>query len=108
MTTTDSTTTPARDPVTVPALVRQSCAHCDRDGQLVCQSVQPKPAYSNPAKYPFDPAGPWVFRMYLCRWHRAAWNRNRMDCQRKMTVLEYADDATLLANTTNQTSSGAR
>lgn len=79
-------------------MVRHSCNLCARDGELVCQAVETKPVNSNPAKYHSDPAGPWVFRYYLCRWHRAAWNRTRMDCQRKVTVLEYVDDATLLAN----------
>jgi|GEM_PF-3491937 len=77
--------------------VRHSCELCNRAGQLVCQTVEPKPANSKLDKYPQDPRGPWVFRYWLCRWHRAAWNRTRMDSQRKMTVLEYVDDATMLA-----------
>ena len=41
---------------------------------------------------------PWVFRYYLCRWHRAAWNRTRLEGQKKMTVLEYRPDSELLPN----------
>jgi hypothetical protein len=77
------------------------CVICKREGQLVCQSVEPMPRDSDPSRYPGDATGPWVFRGYLCRWHRGAWNRTRMDCQHKMTVIEYVDDATLLANQRN-------
>ena len=81
------------------ALVRHSCELCSRDGQLVCQSVKHNPT---------NPASPWVFRYYLCRWHRAAWNRQRIDCQRKMTVLEYVDDKTLLANSAMRINEAAK
>jgi hypothetical protein len=65
------------------------CVFCDRPGTLVCQSVQPAPAN--------DPTlGPWVFRYYMCRWHTGAWNRKRLDCQRRMVPLEFVPDAVLL------------
>ncbi|NCC62989.1 MAG: hypothetical protein EOM12_19225 [Verrucomicrobiae bacterium] len=73
--------------------VGYSCEKCNREGQLVCQSVQP-PLEMKRGEAPV----PWVFRYYLCRWHRAAENRSRTNGQRKMNVLEYIDDATLLAN----------
>ena len=79
-------------------IVSHSCELCGRDGRLVCQSVEPAPANSDPSRYPGDPTGPWVFRYYLCRWHRSAANRTRTKGQRKMTVIEYVDDAVLLAN----------
>ncbi len=40
--------------------------------------------------------GRWVFRYYLCPWHRAANNRYRDAWQQKTVVLEYVDDETLL------------
>ena len=76
--------------------VRHTCEKCNRDGDLVCQTVHPPPRNSDPSRYPGDLTGPWVFRYYLCRWHRAALNRTRMDRQSKTTVIEYVDDATLL------------
>ncbi len=78
-----------------------TCALCPREGQLVCQTVEPPPANSDPARFPGDPTGPWVFRYYLCRWHRGARNRTRLDRQRKAAVVEYVDDATLIANSTS-------
>ena len=63
------------------------CENCGkRPGQLVCQDAIPgqKQAY----------CVPWVFRHYLCRWCRAAWNRTH---RRRLTVLDHRPDAEVLA-----------
>jgi len=85
------------------AIVRHSCEKCNREGQLVSQTVQP-PLEMKRGEAPV----PWVFRYYLCRWHRAGWNRTRMDGQRKLTVLDYVDDETLLANAELSFKKGAK
>jgi hypothetical protein len=69
------------------------CNRCHREGDLVCQTVRPKPQNS---RFPSDPKGPWVFRYYLCRWHRAAGNRTRMAGLRRIKIINYIDDAILL------------
>lgn len=73
-----------------------TCDMCNRPGQLVCQSVHP------------GADGPWVFRYYLCRWHRAGWNRTRLENQRKIVVREYVDDATLLGGAQRTLDSDSR
>jgi hypothetical protein len=74
------------------------CANCfKRIGDLVCQAAMPAQRTLKP---PIPE--PWVFRHYLCRWCRGAWNRHRMPTQRPMTVLEYKPDADVLANRRNQ------
>ncbi len=65
----------------------KQCALCYRPGQLVTQAVQPPNALG---------IGPWVFRYYLCPWHRGAENRRRCEGQKKTVVIEYVDDETLL------------
>jgi len=66
------------------------CNNCHiREGDLVRQVVMPsfKPHISEP----------WVFRYYLCRWCRGAWNRYRLPTQQKITVLKYRPDAELVS-----------
>jgi hypothetical protein len=70
------------------------CEKCNREGQLVDQAAQPGSKHGPPSMH----YAPWVFRYYLCRWDRAAWNRTRLDGQKKMTVLEYRPDSELLPN----------
>lgn len=71
---------------------QHSCGQCSRPGDLVCQFAQPATPHSGIN-------APWVFRYYLCRWHRAAWNRTRLPNQKKMTVQQLQPDAAVLANT---------
>lgn len=71
---------------------RTICEKCERRGELVCQDPNPGKNYGPESlQYP-----PFVFRYYLCRWHRAAWNRHRMRGQKKMKVLAPISDAVLL------------
>lgn len=63
------------------------CEHCSRDGQLVVQDVL-RLAATGP--------NPWVFRYWLCRWHRASWNRRRMAEQKKLSIVEFVPDEELL------------
>lgn len=84
----------AQRPRTKRNAVIQPCNECSRSGQLVCQSAEPGSKQGHPSMH----YGPWVFRHYLCRWHRAAWNRRRFHGQKRMDVVEYIPDATLLAN----------
>ena len=67
---------------------------CSRPGDLVCQDAMPARKYGPPGMQ-YDA---WVFRYYLCRWHRAAWNKKKMPTQKKMTVLAHKPDAEVLAN----------
>ena len=94
-----NTKKPASVPGQVQPVVGHSCDNCcRRPGQLVYQSVQPEPRNCDPEKYANDRRGPWVFRYYLCRWCRGAWNRHRLPTERKMTVVEYRPDEEVLAN----------
>jgi hypothetical protein len=68
-----------------------SCEKCNRPGQLVQQ-------FGNPAHPSMGIPAPWVFRYYLCRWHRAAWNRNKMPSQCKMKVIQYKPDNEVLTD----------
>jgi hypothetical protein len=38
----------------------------------------------------------WVFRFWLCPWHRGAWNRNCLPGQKKLKVLKFIPDKELL------------
>ncbi len=67
---------------------RRCCEKCNREGQLVAQEAQPGSMGRA--------IGGWVFRYYLCRWHRAAWNRTRFEWQVRMIVLDYRPDSELL------------
>lgn len=66
-------------------------AYCNpnRKGELVCQYVEPPNKLAGIAE-------PWVFRHYMCRWCRGAYNRKRFKGQRKMVVLKYRSDEELL------------
>ena len=70
------------------------CEKCDRPGQLVCQDAMPA-RRDGPESLHFNA---WVFRYYLCRWHRSAWNRSRMPSQGRMVVLQHKPDSEVLAN----------
>ena len=39
---------------------------------------------------------PWVFRYWLCRWHRAAWNRNRLANRKRVAVIDFVPDDELI------------
>ena len=63
------------------------CEYCDRTGQLVTQSViQAQPILK------IEKA--WVFRVYMCRWHRSLQSRQ---LARLYTVIPFVDDSILLA-----------
>lgn len=66
---------------------------CARQGDLVMQTVEP-PLEMKRCEKPM----PWVFRYYLCRWHRAAYNRNRLRHCKKAEVVDYVPDEILLPN----------
>lgn len=90
----------AKEPLnggSVRRLVRRPCeighAHCERDGDLVIQEVQPPLEMERG-----QPPRPWVFRFYLCRHHRAAWNRQRLPHCNKLEVIDYIPDSELLPN----------
>jgi hypothetical protein len=64
---------------------RKPCDLCGKPGQLVFQSVENS-----------GPHRPWVFRYYLCRWHRAAYTT--LDGSRvRRPVITYVPDSELLA-----------
>jgi ribosomal protein S14 len=63
---------------------RNHCDLCGRPGQLVCQTVENS-----------GPRRPWVWRYYLCRWHRAAYRD--LDGKRVgRPVIPYVPDSELL------------
>jgi hypothetical protein len=63
----------------------KQCDLCGKPGQLVCQTVED-----------IGPMRPWVFRHYLCRWHRAAYRD--LDGKRVgRKVIPYVPDSELLA-----------
>ena len=64
---------------------RKHCDECERPGQLVCQAVENS-----------GPHRPWVFRYYLCRWHRAA-SRDLDGKRPGSPVIPYVPDSELLA-----------
>lgn len=63
------------------------CEHCSRTGQLVDQFVAQAQPTLNIEKA-------WVFRVYMCQWHRSAHNRNST---KPFKVTPFVDDSTLLA-----------
>ena len=65
-----------------------TCAYCSREGDLVMQDAMPPNPREGIEHY-------WVFRFYLCRYHRAAENRRRRPGT-KVHVLEYYDDDAVL------------
>ena len=63
----------------------EQCDLCGKPGQLVFQSVEDS-----------GPMRPWVWRYYLCRWHRAAYTT--LDGSRvRRPVISYVPDSELLA-----------
>ncbi|OIH08632.1 hypothetical protein A7M79_07400 [Acinetobacter baumannii] len=64
------------------------CEICGRDGKLVRQELVP---YN-----PILKIEPWVFRCYMCQWHRAAKTKDGFD----VTPIEFIPDEELYkANT---------
>lgn len=76
------------------------CGCCNRKGDLICQTVQP------PARNVFGEIeeGKWIFRYYLCRWHRAARNRFLPFDKRKKVIKHIEDSILLKQDKTNQIS----
>lgn len=64
------------------------CEFCSREGDLVMQDAMPPQPREGIES-------PWVFRVWLCRYHRAAENRRRPKGT-KLCVLEYYDDGAVL------------
>ena len=64
---------------------RKQCEKCTKPGQLVYQTVEDS-----------GPHRPWVFRYYMCRWHRAAYRD--LDGKRVgRKVISHVPDSELLA-----------
>jgi hypothetical protein len=73
-------------------LYDNDCDECfKRPGDLVCQDVMP-------AHQGIGIKKPWVFRYYLCRYCRSAYNRRVRSSggERRVVPLAYKDDAELL------------
>jgi hypothetical protein len=62
----------------------QDYKKCSREGKLVQQFVNN-----------FDGVR-YVFRHYLCRYHKAPWNRNKLSRQRKLEYIDFIPDEQLL------------
>lgn len=68
-------------------LYDNDCDKCyKRPGQLVVQDVMP-------AHHGIGIKKPWVWRYYLCRWCRSAYNRS---ANRRVAPLAHKSDAELL------------
>lgn len=65
----------------------ERCDICGKPAQLVSQFV-----YENRT---LD-IKPFVFRYWLCQWHRSWWNRRKHDGQKKMIVVQFLSDEELL------------
>lgn len=67
-------------------LQKNKCEYCARTGQLVAQQVMQ-------AQPHLDVEKAWVFRVYMCRWHRSVQSRNSAK-----TVVEtpFVEDSILL------------
>lgn len=62
------------------------CDMCTREGQLVQQFVTGPHKLAGINEH-------WVFRYYLCRWHRSSENRGRKN---KLRPIDYIEDSILL------------
>lgn len=60
---------------------------CTRPGKLVQQFVVKGRDFET-----------FVFRSYLCQWHLGSQNRHRLNCQPKLSVIEYKPDSEFLEN----------
>ncbi|MCP0917807.1 hypothetical protein MUB04_14825 [Acinetobacter indicus] len=68
-------------------MVQQTkCEYCARNGQLVTQSVMQ-------AQPHLEIERPWVFRVYMCRWHRSVESRK---LAKHLVVVPFVEDSTLL------------
>lgn len=63
------------------------CEYCARTGQLVTQSVMQAQPHLKIEKA-------WVFRVYMCRWHRSVQSRK---WAKLYAVIPFVDDSTLIA-----------
>ena len=69
------------------------CERCTRVGRLVQQKAVRATGIVPPSsRFPMV-----VFtRLYLCRYHLAAWNRTRSPRQKKLKAIEYVENEDLL------------
>jgi hypothetical protein len=63
------------------------CDKCNKDGELVAQ-------FRCGANKRVGIMEPWVFRYYLCRWHRAG--ENRKNKEKVLVPIEFIPDEKIL------------
>lgn len=69
------------------------CNNCNREGQLVMQEAMPPGPHAGINR-------PWVFRYYLCQWHRSSEyraNKRANPNAKKLRVIEWRPDEEVLA-----------